>query len=434
LPEGKSSFPPTVLLEWLLRIPNGRLDTAMGEEVLPVSDTLQPPRNSDSANIGLLKPEVARSIPYWFIAVVGLVYASGFVAVGLYLGTYGLRDVGVDLWKARYIHVGFLCSVFPMIPVLTAGLLFSTTKSNQKSDPRPLVWFRFMTGIVLYLIPQLAFFIVVFFGRRFDPHDAHYLGFIPLSFILLVWLIGGVPIVLTERFLRKPPSSWLFPPNLWLGVGVVLRLLLIGFTGLPFVYVLGEYRDLLWELVTYHPLPFILFILCTISIPAFPLIRKWYAGKEGFLHLRVVTLCFAIPVYYLSLISFSSSLLGYLPASRGGGDYSVAPQVVLKLNNDFSRDAVTNVFLESTPIAAPLAGSGLKKKPKTIEAPLDVKTIPSGFLTRRSVLIEETATTFFIANPSDAGGPTEWRKSQANRPTVLAIERKSVLAVEYFVP
>jgi MFS family permease len=408
----------------------------MGEEVLPAPDgtLLQPPSNGDSTLVGLLTPEVARSIPYWFIAVVGLVYASGFVAVGLYLGTYGLRDVGVDLWKARYIHVGFLCSVFPMIPVLTAVLLFSTTKSNQESDPRPLVWFRFLTGIVLYLIPQLAFFIVVFFGRRFNSQDAHFLGFVPLSFILLVWLIGGVPIVLTERFFRKPPPSWRFPENLWLGVGVVLRLFVIVLTGVPFFYVLREYRDLLWELVTYHPLPFGLFILCTISIPVFPLLRKWYAGKAGFLHLRVVTLCFAIPVYYLSLISFSSSLLGYLPASRGGGDYSVAPQVVLKLNSDFSRDAVTNAFLEvDSPAASPTV-SGLKKKPKTNEAPLDVKPTPSGFLTRRSVLIEETATTFFIANPSDAGGPTEWRKSQANRPTVLAIERKSILAVEYLVP
>jgi hypothetical protein len=199
-----------------------------------------------------------------------------------------------------------------------------------------------------------------------------------------------------------------------------------------FIDVITQYGGLLWELMSYHYLPLGIFTLCTISIPAFPVLRMWYAGKAGFANLGGITVCFAVPVYYLSLVTFSASLLSYLPASRGGGDYSDASKVVLKLTRDFTRDAVTNLFLEPDSSAgSPANGAALKGKPTVNGAPSNVTPAPSGVFTRQCVWIEETSTALFIANPLDAAGPIGWRKSQADRPTVLAIDRKSILAVEY---
>jgi hypothetical protein len=90
----------------------------------------------------LLNPDIARTIPYWFIATVGLVYASGFIVVTMFLETYGLRDLGTDLWKARYIHVGVLCSVFPIVPVISAYLLYKMVRTRHDEVPRPCFWLR----------------------------------------------------------------------------------------------------------------------------------------------------------------------------------------------------------------------------------------------------------------------------------------------------
>jgi hypothetical protein len=56
----------------------------------------------------------------------------------------------------------------------------------------------------------------------------------------------------------------------------------------------------------------------------------------------------------------------------------------------------------------------------------------ASIVTLRCILIEETSNALFIAIPSEAGGPQEWRKSQTKRPSVLAIDRKSIVAIKYF--
>jgi hypothetical protein len=60
-------------------------------------------------------PDLSRTIPYWFLALVGTIYASGFLVVSTFLETYGLREVGTELWKSRYIHIGVFCLILPAV-------------------------------------------------------------------------------------------------------------------------------------------------------------------------------------------------------------------------------------------------------------------------------------------------------------------------------
>jgi hypothetical protein len=382
----------------------------------------------------LFSVETARTVPYWFFALVGLVYASGFVVVELYLASFGLRDVGTEFWKARYIHVGVLCSIFPILPVLSCALIYKTVKLRDESNTRLFFWIRVINGVMIFLVPQMAFYVVVFFGRRSAPTDPHYVGFPTLVAILLTALVGSLPIVVIEKFLRYPPAAWSFPKALWGKVGMALRLLQVCIFCVEFVILISQYSSLLWEMIANHYLPFGTFILCTISIPAFPILRTWYAGQRGYPNLAALTVCFSIPVYYLGLITFASSMFAYLPANRGGGDYTVAPQVILELNADISRDVVTKEFLEpdaaTTNSSAEQAAATKKTQAKTEKS--DARPSPPSIVTRRCILIEETANALFIAVPSEAGGPQEWRKSQTKRPSVLAIDRKSIVAIKYF--
>jgi hypothetical protein len=84
---------------------------------------------------------------------------------------------------------------------------------------------------MIFLIPQMAFYVVVFFGRRSAPTDPHYVGFPTLVAILLTALVGSLPIVVIEKFLRDPHVDWSFPKALWGKVGMALRLLQVGIFG-----------------------------------------------------------------------------------------------------------------------------------------------------------------------------------------------------------
>ena len=67
--------------------------------------------------------DFARAIPYWFLAIVGLIYAAGFLIVVTHLGTFGIRDVGGEVWKARDIHIGVLGFVFPITIMGTMAIV-----------------------------------------------------------------------------------------------------------------------------------------------------------------------------------------------------------------------------------------------------------------------------------------------------------------------
>jgi len=80
------------------------------------------------------------------------------------------------------------------------------------------------------------------------------------------------------------------------------------------------------------------------------------------------------------LVPFSHSVFLYIPATRGGGDYTTSAGVTIDLKH---------------------------------------QSVPSGpGATKEMVLIEETSTGVYVANPDDAGGPKEWRKCRINRPDV----------------
>ena len=106
-----------------------------------------------------------------------------------------------------------------------------------------------------------------------------------------------------------------------------------------------------------------------------------------------LTTCLIFPIYYLSLLAFSRTVFPFIPAVRGGGDYSVAPKVLIYRTDHSQRASPTPV-----------------------------------------ILLEETATTLFVANPNDAGGPCEWRLGPENKPEVLMISRQDITQIKFLSP
>lgn len=402
----------------------------------PSSPNPSPPKLAHS----LLNPDFARTIPYWFIAAVGLIYASGFIVVTMFLETYGLRDLGTDLWKARYIHVGVLCSVFPIVPVISAYLLYKLVKTRHDDVPRPYFWLRVSNVVVQYLALEFSFYFFVMFSRRSYP-SVHATGYAQLGYILIVSIIGPGLVVTIEQFLKTPAKDWSFPDWFQKQIGLWCRVVLILLNCYLFYEFCRQYRDLLLELLQTRFLPLSSFVLFVLEISILPKVLRRYSGMAAsysYPRLNILTTCISVPVYYLSLMAFSASVFSYIPAGRGGGDYTSAPLVVVKLKADFTADPSVESIIEAEDAAGPARsivnqpGRAAKgAKVATDLLPALRKGLPR---TRPCILIEETSGTVVLAEPRDGGGPVEWRKSQNRRPNVIAISRDMIAAMVYLSP
>jgi hypothetical protein len=56
-------------------------------------------------------------------AFVGLSYATGFVVVFSYLGSFGITDFGGELLRLKYVYIGVLCVAFPLFICLPLVLM-----------------------------------------------------------------------------------------------------------------------------------------------------------------------------------------------------------------------------------------------------------------------------------------------------------------------
>src|ERR1035441_9433607 len=124
--------------------------------------------STDTARAPSTRPDLSRTIPYWFLAFVGLIYASGFLVVSDFLETYGLRDAGAELWKTRYIHIGVFCLMATVIPNAVTYLLIQLlpTKTATTIDPLPYKGLRVVSSISIYIELELGFFASPMFGRH----------------------------------------------------------------------------------------------------------------------------------------------------------------------------------------------------------------------------------------------------------------------------
>jgi hypothetical protein len=53
--------------------------------------------------------------PEWFLAVAALIYATGFLVVFTFFAALGIREAGTEFFKVKYVHVGILCLIIPVL-------------------------------------------------------------------------------------------------------------------------------------------------------------------------------------------------------------------------------------------------------------------------------------------------------------------------------
>jgi len=104
--------------------------------------------------------------------------------------------------------------------------------------------------------------------------------------------------------------------------------------------------------------------------------------------------------YFFTVVVFGYGVYHYIPAGKGGGDFSSVSLIQITLTN---------------------------KDPKS-ELPTSLTTSNHN---KELVLIEGTSASIFVANPADHGGPVNWRKGRHNRPSVVEVQRSAIGFITY---
>ncbi|MGO9085753.1 MAG: hypothetical protein ACLQBK_11040 [Candidatus Sulfotelmatobacter sp.] len=72
--------------------------------------------------------------PEWFLAVAGLIYATGFLVVFTFFARLGIREAGTEFFKVKYVHVGILCLIIPALTAVPAYAFFYMLRRAAETE------------------------------------------------------------------------------------------------------------------------------------------------------------------------------------------------------------------------------------------------------------------------------------------------------------
>jgi len=98
---------------------------------------------------------------YWFIPIVGVTYAAGFLIVFWSSKTFGIDTV--ELFHGKYIHVGGLCAMGFAVIALPIFWIFRLKLITEKTQRWP--WAAFF-GSFVYSAMLFTFYVVTAFAER----------------------------------------------------------------------------------------------------------------------------------------------------------------------------------------------------------------------------------------------------------------------------
>jgi hypothetical protein len=340
-------------------------------------------------------------IPHWFIPTVGLIYATGFLIIITFFDRYGLRESSGDFFKVKYLHAGIL---YWLLPLIVLAPLYGFYLLKQFSKEKPAEGedlFRAYIPSAL-LITNLLFVFYVF--AVFSPPGsvAQRESVIPVMFLVT---IGGI--ILTRVFTRILIREGLSPKA---GDDIVLYgrwILCVGIIfGLDWYALGGGLLKLLWHILLDGGWIFFAFLLTGAFLAERTRVRsKQFSGFRAKLTLKVLSGGLIIATFYLSVLAFALRIYPYIPVPKGGGDYVGSPNVVLCFQ-------------------------GANEK---LALPELVGTTQNDCIRSKELqIIEESATSIFVADPNDAGGPQSWRTGK--KPMVYEIRRDKVGTITYLNP
>jgi hypothetical protein len=404
--------------------------------------------------------QTARTIPYFFAAFAGLVYAVGFLVEFTFMNSMGIKDWDTEPFKAKHIYIGFLCLIFPASLMIT---ILSTVKIRRNlrkaaSAEKKLVARMIIPSSLLFVAFLLAFYLLIAFSRpnTFQENEFQFFAIFFLSlmgpsltyiahrklqeaaggseanraktsldkdtveklrqldsepettkFSFIETLLdkarseaaGSKEIVSTEEFAKLWKQLGL---SIWISWGLVI--IAAGFT---FSIFWGLRLDLIEMVKEGGYLHFGM-----LSLAGF-LLWRWDLNKERRMTedpetrtpATVLTVTLVCPLIYLAVLAFGGRLYCYIPVNRGGGDFTTESPTLLQFDPAHTNSIPTAVM--------DLSQQNCQSKPLFI--------------------VQQNSSAYFLAIPSTNNNQWTWRHlGLTNKPSeIFMIRRDAVVSYRY---
>jgi hypothetical protein len=410
------------------------------------------PKDPDDPAFGVDRTQFARTVPYYFAALAGLIYAAGFLIEFSFMNSLGVEDSLVESIKAKHIYIGVLCLFFP-VSVILIVLAISRLRRNLRQTTRlddKLRYRMYIPNSILFTIFLAAFYGLIGIARpsTFSEHE------VAFGLLFLLALLSPSIVHLSQlRILRlieehakaNPTDDRELEQTLANRVqdvhdGQLARELIARVRDFDAkrnkdaksidLNALGRKALFEWN--------FAVLLLYGIVIVAFYLISRifWDLGADiremlsegGYLHYCLLALAgflawrgdvsrqrqrltspesrtpgalmngiLITALVYLSVLFFASRVYCYIPVYKGGGDFTTeSPSII-----HFDPQAVNS-------LPAELLAAGAQSKPLFI--------------------IHQNSDMFFLALPTQTNNPRTWRHvGHTNKPErIFVVQRKTV--------
>lgn len=275
-----------------------------------------------------------------FVAVVGILYATGFLIVFTFLNRIGLQDTG-NLLKSKYLYVGvmyYICTIIILVPIFAIVYHHKRLKElhnlkrGRKLDDGMINFLNnyhiiqkiYYPGMLTTMLWLYIFSVVAFFTPSSILHD-HYLllifNFFPLFIMSLI-----MELVKSLRSKDKESgTNRLIVKFFWLNFIFMLSLLIYD------VYIFWSVVKSLSKMVILEGGIFYIFLVACLGLYIYRSQRHIQSVPDKKLNVSALMMsgCLLFVLYYFSILTFSLHIYNYIPSNKGGGDYTFAPNVTI---------------------------------------------------------------------------------------------------------
>jgi hypothetical protein len=372
---------------------------------------------------------LVHAISSWILALFAVSYSTGFLVVFSFLNRFGIREAAADFFKIKYVLVGTLYLSYPVcvgVPVLSFlyrdTLIRHRPPTDEPDSALQSKLHRLLDIPAVLLVTNLScvlFLIVAFATPDFVLNRQH-----AVLTLLSLTLAGLLVLSFLQRLVQSESRAAAldrmdkrlahFVPARFIKVatGALLRCakwsmwLLMGILVALDRWFLSGLGSLLKEMVWGGGYRFLL-LMALIAYVVWRCIRRVSRYRTDTGRRTVVialTASLVGALSFISTLSFAYWVYPYIPAERGGGDYTDAREVVI-------------MFGDKASVRLP---PGMARSSCNCSKPL--------------LILDATASSVFVADPKDGGGPMAWRREGRPAIQVVEIQRDLIGSVLYARP
>lgn len=361
-----------------------------------------------------------RTVPYWFAALAGFVYGTGFLVDFTFLTAMGVKDPMTEVLKARHIYVGLLALQFPVgLCIVVLGFIRLKRRASLKSSVANVTMTAYVPSILTVMLLLFTFYMLIAFSRTGSSYVEHQIAVAVLFSLAILGLIiaRGIEDFVKEARAKRPVlDEFLKSITLPVNPLVVIRWIVFLIVLVLAVYIFGSLWSTLAEMLKEGAYIYV-GLIAMIVVILWRVDKRFdeYAKAGLGITMIAITSALCLAFSYFAILVFAARIYPYIPAGRGGGDYTteINTPSVLVFDSKFKDVFPAELIDESA--------QRLQSKPLFI--------------------LRDTADNVIVAVPikenKEKGikenGPFQWRKlGKDNKPQALfGIKREEILYIVY---